>query len=83
MLDRFSLHFLYKWVLAAVERRRDVIRNKYREALYRRDGYFPFSDDDGGFAARIYDIEPTGHLVLQLQDGNLRRYAFKEVRYCK
>ena len=81
VLDRF-LSILYKWYLRLLKGEEDVIRNKYREALYRRDGYFPFSDDDGGFAARIYDIEPTGHLVLQLQDGTLRRYAFKEVRYC-
>ena len=82
VLDRF-LSILYKWYLRLLKGEEDVIRNKYREALYRRDGYYPFSDDDGGFAARIYDIEPTGHLVLQLQDGTLRRYAFKEVRYCK
>ena len=82
VLDRF-LSILYKWYLRLLKGEEDVIRNKYREALYRRDGYFPFSDDDGEFAARIYDIEPTGHLVLQLQDGTLRRYAFKEVRYCK
>ena len=82
VLDRF-LSILYKWYLRLLKGEEDVIRNKYREALYRRDGYFPFSDDDGGFAARIYDIEPTGHLVLQLQDNTLRRYAFKEVRYCK
>lgn len=81
VLDRF-LSILYKWYLRLLKGEEDVIRNKYREALYRRDGYYPFSDDDGGFAARIYDIEPTGHLVLQLQDGTLRRYAFKEVRYC-
>lgn len=82
VLDRF-LSILYKWYLRLLKGEEDVIRNKYREALYRRDGYYPFSDDDGGFAARIYDIEPTGHLVLQLQDNTLRRYAFKEVRYCK
>ena len=82
VLDRF-LSILYKWYLRLLKGEEDILRNKYREALYRRDGYYPFSDDDGGFAARIYDIEPTGHLVLQLQDGTLRRYAFKEVRYCK
>ena len=82
VLDRF-LSILYKWYLRLLKGEEDIISNKYREALYRRDGYYPFSDDDGGFAARIYDIEPTGHLVLQLQDGILRRYAFKEVRYCK
>ena len=81
VLDRF-LSILYKWYLRLLKGEEDIISNKYREALYRRDGYYPFSDDDGGFAARIYDIEPTGHLVLQLQDGTLRRYAFKEVRYC-
>lgn len=47
VLDRF-LSILYKWYLRLLKGEEDVIRNKYCEALYRRDGYFPFSDDDGG-----------------------------------
>ena len=49
------------------------------KALYRGDGYYPYVDENGRFEARIYAIEPTGHLILQLRDGERRRYAFKEV----
>lgn len=57
------------------------IREHYFAALYRREGFFPFADADGTFEASIHDIEPTGHLQLRLQDGSIRRYAFKEVTY--
>lgn len=82
ILDRF-LSILYKRYLLLLKGEEEKISRTYREALYRKGGYYSFADDNGEFFARIYDIEPTGHLMLQLQDGTLRRYAFKEVRYCK
>ncbi len=33
------------------------------------------------FLAEIADVEPSGHLVLRDTNGNLHRYAFKEVRF--
>jgi BirA family biotin operon repressor/biotin-[acetyl-CoA-carboxylase] ligase len=48
-------------------------------ALYHGDGYYFYIDENGSFEARIHAIEPTGHLILQLRDGERRRYAFKEV----
>ena len=58
-----------------------LIHTRYMEALYRREGYHPYADAKGNFSARIYGIEPTGHLLLQSTDGAIRRYAFKEVSY--
>lgn len=58
-----------------------LIHARYMEALYRREGYHPYADAKGNFSARIYGIEPTGHLLLQSTDGAIRRYAFKEVSY--
>ena len=58
-----------------------LIHARYMEALYRREGYHPYADAKGAFSARIYGIEPTGHLLLQSTDGAIRRYAFKEVSY--
>ena len=56
-----------------------LIHARYMEALYWREGYHPYADAKGTFSARIYGIEPTGHLLLQSTDGVIRRYAFKEV----
>lgn len=77
-------HFLslfYDYYLALLQEQYGLIRERYRSALYRSAGYHPYRDEQGAFEARIHHIEPTGHLVLQLRDGSLRRYAFKEVSY--
>lgn len=57
------------------------IQRDYMKALYRRDGFYSYSDEKGWFEARIKDVEPTGHLLLELRNGELRRYAFKEVSF--
>lgn len=59
---------------------RSTTESEYKAHLYRRDGYHPYCDSDGEFEAAIYDIEPDGHLLLMDKDGNIRRYAFKEVK---
>lgn len=53
----------------------------YMQHLYRKDALHPYSDEGGIFRARIRDVEPTGHLVLEDENGELRRYDFKEVRF--
>lgn len=59
----------------------ETIHNDYMDALYRKNGYHKYCDADGIFEAVIYDIEPTGHLILERMDGTRSRYAFKEVTY--
>lgn len=80
MLKRF-LSLFYGYYLSLLQEKYEWIREKYQQALYRATGYHPYRDAEGAFEARIDHIEPTGHLVLQLRDGSLRRYAFKEVSY--
>lgn len=53
----------------------------YMQHLYRKDALHPYSDEGDIFRARIRDVEPTGHLVLEDGNGRLRRYDFKEVRF--
>lgn len=78
MLNHF-LKRLYGRYLELIQEKEEEIRSAYMAALYRGDGYYPYKDEHGAFEARIHAIEPTGHLMLQLPDGELRRYAFKEV----
>lgn len=73
------LERLYNRYLGLIREEEDEIRSAYMATLYRGDGYYPYKDEQGVFNARIHTIEPTGHLVLQLPGGELRRYAFKEV----
>lgn len=80
ILSRF-LKRLYNRYLDLLLEKEEEIRRDYMRALYRRDGYHHYSDEQGNFEAYIHDIEPTGHLILELLDGERRRYAFKEVVY--
>lgn len=57
------------------------VRQRYMLSLYRRKGYHPYCDAQGAFMARIDNVEDDGHLVLATEDGELRRYAFKEVTF--
>ncbi len=57
------------------------VHRRYMKYLYRRDGFFLFTDIQGQFRAQIKDVTPEGRLVLQREDGWERAYAFKEVRF--
>ena len=71
------------------------LRNYYRVHHYRCNGYWPFVEREvsttptmnatagveGQFLARIEGFLPTGELLLRDQQGNLRKYHFKQVRY--
>ena len=61
----------------------DSLHNAYLQTLYRgsEDTFWPFQDHQGEFLARIADVEPDGHLVLEDQSGSRRSYAFKEVAF--
>ena len=57
------------------------IKDRYMKMLYRRKGFHPYTDKDGVFMAEIVGVEDDGHLLLRDDDGNERRYAFKEVTF--
>lgn len=59
----------------------DTLHTHFKQRLYRREGFHPYNDENGRFDARIVDIEPTGHLILEDTEGQQRRYAFKEVSF--
>ena len=53
----------------------------YKSHLYRREGLWPFEDNDGPFEARINDVLPTGEIVLKDSTNKERKYHFKQVKY--
>ena len=69
-------------------------RHTYMERLYRRTGLWPYaerevstaptmnSDDmNEAFLAEIADVTQQGELVLRLQDGELKPFHFKQIKY--
>lgn len=61
--------------------RTERISTEYMRNLYRGNGLFPYRDGTGTFLAHITDVEPEGRLVLTDEDGNIRKFMFKEVEY--
>lgn len=58
-----------------------TIDKLYACSLYRRHGIFRYEDCNGMFHAEICGITPEGHLMLHASDGQIREYAFKEVKF--
>ena len=58
-----------------------ALHAEYLHSLYRRDGFHRYRDACGAFEARIVDIEPNEHYVLEQRDESFSRYAFKEVNF--
>lgn len=80
VLRQFVSHFYANYLLLLQEKREEI-REAYRSMLYRKEGLHRYQDANGSFDAVIHGVEPTGHLLLQLRDKTIRRFAFKEVSY--
>ena len=57
------------------------VKAAYMARLYRRKGFHPYADGQGAFMAEILDVESDGHLLLRDENGEDRRYSFKEVSF--
>ena len=80
VLDRFLAEFamLYDMMEQGMY---DALHKEYMQRLYRRNGSHKYADAEGTFMARIFDIKNTGHLILETDGKERRRYDFKEVRF--
>lgn len=83
----FSVHLVVRSLAEAIVgapallARPSALQRRYRSLLWRAQGSHPYIDaaTREPFSAAIEEVEPTGHIVLRLPDGSMRRYAFKEV----
>lgn len=83
VLEQFMLRFTHymKQINEGKEDMLDALHEHYKKHLYRFGEEHDFCDEMGVFCAKLVDVEPSGHLVLQDKEGKRRRYEFKEVRY--
>ena len=57
----------------------ELIASRYQDVLYRKEGFYPYTDKDGSFRARICGIEPSGALILEDESGEKKRiYVLKK-----
>jgi len=78
---RLYLRYFQSYYLLVLQEKEEEIREAYLKSLYRSDGFYPYSDENGAFLARILSVEPMGYLTLCRENGEVRRYAFKEVSF--
>lgn len=72
---------LLETITVVLKEPEDVIWSEYKAHLYRREGYWPFEDQNGTFEARIEDVLPTGEIVLCDKNGQVHQYGFKQIKY--
>ena len=57
------------------------IRQRYKQRLYRHEGFHPYEDAYGRFLAKFMDVENSGRLLLMDTENKVRRYEFKELKF--
>ena len=72
---------LLEAIHAVLNEPEEAIWSEYKAHLYRREGYWPFADQNSTFEAQIEDVLPSGEIVLKDPEGKERIYHFKQIRY--
>lgn len=80
LLHRIMKVFL-EYYAELQEGKTDTIAARYHESLYRRFVKSLFTDAQGDFYAVIDHVDPDGRLVLRDEEGKMRRYTFKEIKF--
>lgn len=58
-----------------------LLHTLYLSQVYRWQEIHRFTDRAGDFEARIVNVQPDGHLILQDSAGMERKYVFGEIKY--
>lgn len=74
LLEAFLMRFRAVW-------NRGDVSFCYRQRLYRKDEWQPYSDAQGPFTAMLTDVLPDGKLLLVDNEDHERTYHFKEVQF--
>ena len=72
---------LFEAINSVLNEHEELVWSEYKTHLYRREGYWPFADQEGRFEAHIEDVLPTGEIVLRDKNGQIHQYGFKQIKY--
>ncbi|MCH5328043.1 MAG: biotin--[acetyl-CoA-carboxylase] ligase [Coprobacter sp.] len=59
----------------------EALHRNYLQMLFRKEGMYPYRDRNGLFYASLSGIGEEGHLILETENHEIRKYAFKEISY--
>ena len=59
----------------------ESIKRDYLKYLYRNHIWSKYSDQEGIFTGRIINVNNTGQLVIERENGQVITYSFKEVEF--
>ena len=80
LLEAIQSNFMTLYESVLIDRER--IESLYMERLYRKKGFYKYSDQAGEeFDARIRGVEKDGLFVLELRNREIKKFAFKEINY--
>lgn len=76
LVDKLQQAILYR-----LDMNRTELHNQLMSHLWRRDGFYDYHDEllHEDIKARIVAIASSGQITMELTDGSLREYMFKEV----
>ena len=85
-IDRYSLlsdilNAIMKRYYHYEENNDKTLNDSYMKFLFRNNGTYFLKTENELFKASIKGIENDGHLILETENGEERKYAFKEVSY--
>ncbi|MDR1526405.1 MAG: biotin--[acetyl-CoA-carboxylase] ligase [Dysgonamonadaceae bacterium] len=72
---------IMQWYQKLKDGQFERISMAYHDALYRSTGFYRYEDKQGVFNAQIQSVSSNGFLHLRTEEGEDRRYAFKEVSF--
>lgn len=78
LLERFCALFMARW-----EQDPQRLQEDWLAAMYRKDERHSYTDCQTGavFEGTIKGISPSGLLTLEMPDGSIRDFGFKEISY--
>jgi BirA family transcriptional regulator, biotin operon repressor / biotin---[acetyl-CoA-carboxylase] ligase len=59
----------------------DLIKRDYINRLYRLRKWSKYQDMKGRFTGRLVNVNESGKLVVEREDGNINEYSFKEIDF--
>jgi BirA family biotin operon repressor/biotin-[acetyl-CoA-carboxylase] ligase len=72
-----------KWYRFLKETDFQIIDNAYQNLLYRVGVEAMFNDKTGSFTGTILGVNNIGQLIIKKENGELREYQFKEIKFLK
>jgi len=60
---------------------KDLVSNDYLKSLYKYQQLSDYATSEGKFKAKIVGVKPTGELILETEQGQIKSFGFKEVSF--